>query len=217
MKHLIRKYLLLFTFLAQITLVASAQADTIALSFSGGGTWTWSGATIGWEFTVSEPINVTSLGVWDESGNGFTDDHQVGIWLSSGGAPLVSTTVTSANQLTNGFRYQAIAPFTLQPGTYVIGSYMPTGSDLGASDASYATQSPITYTRNLYLYNAGFTIPNVEWVGYDGGNFGPNFQFLPATTKTAIPSLNEWGIIIFMILAGIGSAVYLRRQRKSNS
>jgi hypothetical protein len=213
MKHLIqKKYILLLAFIVQIALVGSAQADTIALSFSGSNTWNWPGATIGWEFTVSEPITVTSLGVWDESGDGFADDHQVGIWLSSGGAPLVSTTVTSANPLTNGFRYQSITPFTLQPGTYVIGSYMPTGNDYGTSLASYSTQSPITYTRNLYLYGSGFTIPTDEWVGYDGGNFGPNFQFVSAST--AVPTMTEWGMIIFMTLAGFGSAYYLRRQRR---
>lgn len=198
----------------QVTLVGGAQADTIALSFSGGSNWEWSEATIGWEFTVSAPINVTSLGVWDENGNGLTDDHQVGIWLSSGGAPLVSTTVTSANPLTNGFRYQSITPFTLQPGTYVIGSYMPTGNDRGASEASYATQSPITYTRILFLYDSGFTIPTEEWVGYDGGNFGPNFQFVSAT---GVPTLNEWGMIIFIILAGLGAVYYMRRQKRVNS
>jgi hypothetical protein len=215
MKHLIQKYILLAALIAQVMIVGSAQADTIALSFSGGGTWTWSGATIGWEFTVSDPITVTSLGVWDQSGNGLADDHQVGIWLSTGGSPLVSTTVTSANPLTNGFRYQSISPFTLQPGTYVIGSYMPTSSDLGAAAASYATNSPITYTKNLFLYDSGFTIPTEEWVGFDGGNFGPNFQF--TTSATTIPTLNEWGMIIFMVFAGLGAVYYLRRQRRAES
>ncbi len=29
----------------------------------------------------------------------------------------------------------------------------------------------------------------------------------------AIPTMTEWGMIIFMVLAGIGSIFYLRRQR----
>ena len=32
---------------------------------------------------------------------------------------------------------------------------------------------------------------------------------------TPIPTMNEWGMIIFMILAGSGAAVYLRRQRRA--
>lgn len=29
-----------------------------------------------------------------------------------------------------------------------------------------------------------------------------------------IPTLNEWGMIIFIILAGLGSVYYLRRQKR---
>jgi hypothetical protein len=32
------------------------------------------------------------------------------------------------------------------------------------------------------------------------------------SSVTAIPTLNEWGMIIFMVLAGLGSVYYLRRQ-----
>ena len=212
MKHLIKKHILLLALIAQVTFVGIAQADTIALSFSGGTTADkFTNSTIGWEFTISEPINVTSLGVWDEGGNGLADDHQVGIWHSSGGGPLVSTTVTSADPLTNGFRYRSVSPFTLQPGSYVIGSFMPNGNDLSIDDAQYTTQFPVTYTTNLNG-PGGFTIPINAWQGYDGAHFGPNFQFVLATA-TAVPSLNEWGMIIFMALAGLGSLYYLRKQK----
>jgi hypothetical protein len=32
-----------------------------------------------------------------------------------------------------------------------------------------------------------------------------------------IPTMTEWGMIVFMILAGFGAAVYLRRHRKTGS
>jgi len=32
---------------------------------------------------------------------------------------------------------------------------------------------------------------------------------------TAIPTMNEWGMIIFMVLAGLGAVYYLRRQRRA--
>jgi hypothetical protein len=32
-----------------------------------------------------------------------------------------------------------------------------------------------------------------------------------------IPTLNEWGMIIFMALAGLGAAYYLRRQKTAKS
>ena len=35
------------------------------------------------------------------------------------------------------------------------------------------------------------------------------------TAKTAIPTINEWGMIIFMVLAGLGAVYYMRRQRRA--
>ena len=32
---------------------------------------------------------------------------------------------------------------------------------------------------------------------------------------TSVPTMNEWGMIIFMVFAGIGSVYYLRRQRRT--
>jgi hypothetical protein len=43
-----------------------------------------------------------------------------------------------------------------------------------------------------------------------------NFSFGDPPT-TAIPTMNEWGMIIFLVLAGIGSVYYLRRQDKKES
>lgn len=40
--------------------------------------------------------------------------------------------------------------------------------------------------------------------GGPGGGGGP----------VGVPTINEWGMIIFMILAGLGAVYYLRRQGK---
>ena len=40
----------------------------------------------------------------------------------------------------------------------------------------------------------------------------PNFQFV-----LSVPSLNESGMIIFMVLAGLGAIYSMRRLRTSNS
>lgn len=37
----------------------------------------------------------------------------------------------------------------------------------------------------------------------------------PASRTTAVPTLTEWGMIIFMLLAGLGSVYYLKRQRRA--
>ncbi len=33
-------------------------------------------------------------------------------------------------------------------------------------------------------------------------------------TATSVPTLNEWGVIIFMMLAGLGSVYYLRKHKR---
>jgi hypothetical protein len=32
-----------------------------------------------------------------------------------------------------------------------------------------------------------------------------------------VPTMSEWGMIVFMVLAGLGAVYYLRRQRKVNN
>ncbi len=54
------------------------RADTIALSFTGGlhapATQT---LTAGWAFSVSTPIELTQLGLWDRFDNGLQEAHAV--------------------------------------------------------------------------------------------------------------------------------------------
>jgi len=37
----------------------------------------------------------------------------------------------------------------------------------------------------------------------------------PALSTTAVPTMTEWGMIIFVVLAGLGPICFLRRQRKA--
>jgi|GEM_PF-7052613 len=39
----------------------------------------------------------------------------------------------------------------------------------------------------------------------------------PNPCQTAVPTLSEWGMIIFMMLVGLGAAYYLRRRTKEES
>ena len=45
---------------------------------------------------------------------------------------------------------------------------------------------------------------------YDIGAFEGSQQ-----QATSVPTMNEWGLIIFMILAGLGAVYYIRRQRRA--
>ncbi|MDA8431750.1 MAG: IPTL-CTERM sorting domain-containing protein [Nitrospiraceae bacterium] len=44
----------------------------------------------------------------------------------------------------------------------------------------------------------------------------PNGGFITASAQPqAVPTMNEWGMIIFMLAAGLGSAYYLRRRKRT--
>ena len=51
------------------------------------------------------------------------------------------------------------------------------------------------------------------WMG-EGTTCDPN-PCLQGPGSQAIPTLNEWGMIIFMILAGAGAVFYMRKQRRA--
>ena len=55
-------------------------------------------------------------------------------------------------------------------------------------------------------------------VEFDDNSFGgADWYIIVLGTPTNIPTMTEWGMIIFMVLAGIGSVYYLRRQRRIES
>ena len=198
-----KKYAIVFALFIAFFIPCNLQATgNAALSFTGNETWTWSGATIGWEFSISQTLNITALGIFDENNDGLATSHQVGIWNLSG-TLLVSTTVLSGTSsvLLDRFRYES-ANYTLAAGTYVVGAYMPDGQDKGAAHSSYTTHALVTYNRNLYLYSAGFVKPTQHWTNYDGGNFGANFQF----NTGSVPEVSTF------LLLGLGvSVLFFRR------
>src|SRR4026209_2114150 len=57
------------------------RADMIALNstISGAGS-SQHNSTKGWAFTISSPVLVTQLGLWDQGNNGLKASHLVTIW-----------------------------------------------------------------------------------------------------------------------------------------
>jgi hypothetical protein len=81
-----------------------------------------------WGFTLSSPIAVGALGLWDEGANGLQNGHQLGLWASDGSL-LASTLITTANSTpvassstAGDWRFTPISPLTLGPGDYVLGA-----------------------------------------------------------------------------------------------
>ncbi len=143
-----------------------------------------SNRTRGWEFTVSENIQVTSLGIFDLEEDllfapGLLYSHEIGIWHA--GELQYSTTIPAGTEgvLIDQFRYVETEPFWLAAGeTYVIGATSFGDPYVGNNaSARITTISSITYERTLTTESgAGFTLPSLERDFY---GFGPNFLVIP--------------------------------------
>lgn len=175
--------------------------------------------TLGWKFSTSEIIAVTSLGIFDDGGNGLINDHAVGIY-DTAGLLLVSTTVTAGvgEPLANGFRYQSITPFVLNPGTYFLGGFMPGnpggGTDKALGAANNFTPAPwITYLNPPGGLFGNSTLalsdPDPLHGGSVGGFLNPGY-FGPNFMSEVVP---EPGTMLLLGSGLIGIAAAIRRRR----
>jgi len=180
----------------------------ISLTFDGVNAATGHG-NFGYSFTVgSQPIQVTSLGVWDESGTGLAESHQVNIWEA--GVSVVSATVGSGSgpDLIDGFRYVDLnTPVTLTPGsTYFISAFYPT-----ATDSIALSQPPANVTLGTGLSLADGTTPHfasdqsqVSYPDQAGpgaafGYYGPNAQFTVVPEPGATAAVAALGLLGFAL------------------
>lgn len=181
--------------LAILTNVAVARADQALLGFANYGTGGAEVRTLGWEFTLSKPIVVTHLGLWDYGADGLIHSHLVTIW-STGSNPqrLVEGTVPSGGAPGSVWRWVSVTPTSLLPGTYRIGAVYPIGGanppptthDLIAAFAqTVTTATPITYVKNVYGTTTGY--PDRTYPPEEKGYFGPNFLFVPEPAGTQLP------------------------------
>lgn len=180
-----------------------AFADVIAMSFTAGTEFPYVSDplpnTVGWEFTLSSPVTVTSLGFYDFDDDGLVNDHDVSIWDSSANV-VVSASVTTSGWSDAGYFWESVTPVTLSAGTYRIGAAIY-GDDYYYSGASSViTATPVTYSGGVYAVGS-FDYP--DNLSSNNGRFGPNFTF------TAVPEPAT------MLLLGTGLAVLtaLRREK----
>ncbi|MEN8165126.1 MAG: DUF4082 domain-containing protein [Acidobacteriota bacterium] len=152
------------------------------------------GDVVGYRFTVTTALNISSLGVWNNDSNGdgpgLTASHQVGVWDGSQ-ALLASATVDPSGIVVGDWIYTDITPVTLNPGeTYTIGAmYLSGDLDSYISSASSMTTVPeITFGGAVYPFEGelGFVYPTEDSGPTSYGRFGPNFLItdIPVTLMT---------------------------------
>jgi hypothetical protein len=82
--------------------------------------------SIGMDFTVNQPINITSLGVFDHLGDGISGTLTTTIWNLSTGTAVPGAVMTFNNAdpgaLIGSARFKPIPTITLPPGSYSVAS-----------------------------------------------------------------------------------------------
>lgn len=201
-----RKLALLLILSVIMIVPATLSAGPLVEFTSPGNAYTNGSWTFGIDFSVgSSDILATALGYYDDSGNGFVDDHELGLYDSLGNL-LASTVATSSSTLIDHFRYEDIAPVTLLAGdTYrVVGV---SHSDLYTwDDPGFAADPSVTYLGDTY--DSGTTL--FDPVGQDhndvsDGFFGPN---LFIGTSSSVPEPGAYSLV------GCGLAALLVRFRR---
>jgi hypothetical protein len=169
--------------------------------------------TLGWKFTVNSPSVVESLGVYDSGQDGLVGSAQVGLWLATGGDPLVQTNIPSgtAATLDGHFRFAPITPTPLTPGIeYVVGSYLSGELATALFGGNGVVDSRVTVIDVRYSStgSAAFGFPGLTDPGTEGAAFlGGNFQLTPVPLPAA-----AW-----LFGSGIaGLAAWRRRQTEAH-
>lgn len=166
--------------------------------------------TLGWRFTVSQPIVVTHLGLWDANGDGLVQSHDIGLWTNSGSL-IVSATIPSGSSTPTTpapggvWRWVTLpTPATLSAGSYRIGAFYPTNSgDLLVFNSSSGVVTGPNVVFNHAAYNGGSSLafPGTN-SSIQTGYFGPNFMYVPEPSLLQLP--------FFVSLGGFGW--WLRRR-----
>jgi hypothetical protein len=154
---------------------------------------------------------VSALGAYDFGQDGFTTNHQVGLWDASG-ALLASVLVKSSDTLVDRFRYAGISNLQLAAGnTYMLGAADYGFGDGYLLDADVASIDGITYLNSNYL--EGFGLQRPTKLGAPGGYFGPNMITNQVNAVAAVPEPATWALML-VGFGVVGGTIRSARRRK---
>jgi hypothetical protein len=179
-------------------------------------------------FIVSSTAKVTQIRIWGAYGRTntapATDNFTVIFHADSAGLPgaTISTqnNVPVVRQATGGtvvgfteyvYTLTLATPVIFTPGTYWVEIYNETASVTDNFGWETGTVDPTNGIPNSAF---SLTVPGSSWQPI--GAAAPIDLAIEITKETvAVPTMNEWGMIIFAALAGMWAIYYSRRQRRT--
>ncbi len=199
--------ILLFVCLLWSSSASAAAIDLTRIDFE----YDSSPWTLGWKFSVTAPTSIEALGVYDSNQDGLAGPADVGLWLASGGSPLVQTTVAAGTTaaLDGYFRFTPVTSTPLTPGVeYLVGSHLDGGDATSLFDGNGIVDPRITVIDARYSsFGSGFGFPDQTDPGTDGAAYlGGNFQLTPVPLPAA-----AW--LFGSALVGLGSLTRVRLQK----
>jgi hypothetical protein len=130
-KTAIASALMALPLMAQPAALVDFTSDNSGFIWYGNNSGCEGGCVLGFTFSLSAPVSIDGLGVYDAGFDGLVNTHQVGLW-TSGGSLLASTSAGpgssgEASAAGGGYRYGNVSPVTLGAGTYIVAALYQTG------------------------------------------------------------------------------------------
>ena len=205
--------------------LSSSFAATLQTSAGEAGNQAWSG--VGLEFAVNSAISVTSIGIWDDGGNGFaaTSTNPLSAFLmTTSGGVLASATFYDTSPggpvQSGGYRFISLgSAVTLLPGNYFLMGYSWTANDQEHNSNVNGTPDTFVTSALVSFVQSAWTATGSEAPGTLPTSFGTINYFSSANIEFAEASAVPLPAALPLFATGLGAlGLYgWRRKRKANA